>query len=61
MISRTQSGNAAAIAIFLLFGLVGRVLADGCGVGEKNAHHGKAENTLAATGTAGGYVNRLRD
>lgn len=47
MISRTQSGNATAVAIFLLFGLVGRVLADdhGCelsgkgtyGVGETKA------------------------
>ena len=61
MISRTQSGNATAIAIFLIFGLVGRVLADdhGCDLNGKSAYG--VGQTKAATETGFGGVGRVLD
>ena len=63
MISRTQSGNAAAIAIFLLFGLVGRVLADdqGCDLSQKSAYGASIGETRAGMDTGVGHMGWIRD
>ena len=63
MISRTRSGNAAAIALFILFGLMGRVLADGqaCDLNRKGGYAAGIGGTALNMETVAGHMCWIRD